>query len=343
MSRSLGPAAEGPTVCIKGLRPPVLWAALRSAATPESVLQRLGLPPELLADASARIPHKALCRVWDELAGDCSDAAFGLSSAHFVAAAPFDMIDYALFHAETVRAMAQLFARWQRLFHDANEAAFREEGDDWVLSLRLRGDPPTSRHFTEFVLGAWLLRLRRVTGAPIRCRAIRLRHRGGAAAADYERLYGAQPSFGADENALVLDRAVLELPLLEADPALRSMLTQQVEQRLAGEDALLGRARQELRRLLPQERSGIDDLALALGLSERTLQRRLAEEGTSFRDLLDEVRRDLALAALRQPGATVTDVAFCIGFSDLTAFSRAFRRWTGESPASWRRRLQAAP
>lgn len=335
--------SAGPTVCIKGLRPPVLWAALRSGSTPEAVLRRLGLPPELLADASARLPHAELCRVWEELADGCADPAFGILAAQLVGAAPFDLIDYALFHSATVRELVLRFARWQRLFHDANEAEFREEGDALVMVQRLRGDPPTSRHLTEFVLLVWLLRLRRVTGAAIRCRALRLRHSGGAAAADYERLFGAPPVFGAGENTLTLDRAVLDLPLVEADPALRSMLTQQVEQRLAGEDTLLGRARHELRRLLPQERSGIDDLALALGLSERTLQRRLAEEGTSFRDLLDEVRRDLALAALRQPGATVTDVAFCIGFSDLTAFSRAFRRWTGENPANWRRRVQAAP
>ncbi|MCY1013835.1 helix-turn-helix transcriptional regulator [Nannocystis pusilla] len=74
-----------------------------------------------------------------------------------------------------------------------------------------------------------------------------------------------------------------------------------------------------------------------MGTSERTMQRRLRQAGTSFRDVVDDVRREAALAQLGRRDATVTDIAFMLGFSDLSAFSRAFRRWTGASPSEYRR------
>ncbi|WP_338089162.1 helix-turn-helix transcriptional regulator [Nannocystis pusilla] len=80
-----------------------------------------------------------------------------------------------------------------------------------------------------------------------------------------------------------------------------------------------------------------ESVARALGTSERTMQRRLRQAGTSFRDVVDDVRREAALAQLGRRDATVTDIAFMLGFSDLSAFSRAFRRWTGASPSEYRR------
>lgn len=146
--------------------------------------------------------------------------------------------------------------------------------------------------------------------------------------------------FGRPANRLLVDRAVLDLPLVQADPVAARLAQEQCERELAD----LGdgeRTRARVRELLPDPAGGfrpIEDIARALHLSTRTLKRRLAAAGTTFSDLLDELRRERSLALVGDRRLTLEQIADRLGYSDVANFTRAFRRWTGTTPAALRRR-----
>jgi AraC-like DNA-binding protein len=138
----------------------------------------------------------------------------------------------------------------------------------------------------------------------------------------------------------VLDRAVLERPQRHAEPRLLAMLSRQLDGFLAAHPdprRFQARVQQSMTDELPDQEPSVAAVAARLRMSPRTLQRRLQSEGTSFAGLLSELRRDLALRYLRDDRVAIGEVGFLLGFQDVTAFHRAFKRWTGSTPATYRR------
>ena len=329
-----------PHVSIKAVRGPILAAATLSGRSPVELIAEVGLQPQLLGDADARIPHSTAVRVWDHFAAELKDDSFGLFAAQLLDAAPSDLVDYMLQHAVDLRDLWSRFGRYQSLFHDANDAVAEVRGSDVVFVQRFGKPLPQSRHLNEFIVANWLTRVRRALGRPLRPTAVRFRHPAPRDDARHLKVFDLPVTFDAAENALVVPAAVLDERLPAADPALRELLARQLDGKLRehdGEPAWLDSARAALRDAMLAGQPDIDTTARALAMSVRSLQRRLGAGGSSFRALLDDVRRELALAQMGRQTASVTDVAFLLGFSEVSAFSRAFRRWTGASPAQYRR------
>jgi AraC-like DNA-binding protein len=241
--------------------------------------------------------------------------------------------------------MSDAFVRYQRLFHEGNESYRLERGDRVEMILQLRSDLVRSDHLIEFVLATWVIRLRRMTGRPISPLGVDLAHAApGRDDADHRTFFGSDVRFERGRDALVFTRDVLALPVAGANRDLTAALEQSLARELAalgerGGDGIAALARDRLREALLTGRCDVTTVSKALAMSERTLQRRLGECGTTFQALLDDVRRELALAQLERGAGTLTDLAFTLGYADLSAFSRAFRRWTGESPVEYRRRI----
>ena len=163
-------------------------------------------------------------------------------------------------------------------------------------------------------------------------------------AARYETVFGCRPSFGAERHALRLAAVMLDQPLPGGDPVTAAAAEAQCRRLLAGMSPAGGLATR-LRRLLldhPGRLPNQDEAARSLNLSRRSLRRRLAQEGTSFRALTDEVRFGLVAGYLENTGLPLDEIAARTGFSDAANLSHAFRRWTGDSPGAWRRRHGAA-
>ena len=334
-----------PTVSTKALRAPILAAAARSGRSPADLAALIGVLPTLVTDPDARVEHSVVASAWDTLADVSGEPHLGLFAVSLLDAAPVDLVDLALQHARDLRGLLDCFSRFQRLYHDANDCTQHIEGDQAVSVFSLRPEAARSRHLCEFVLGNWTRKARRILGDCFVLTEVRLRDSGAEPPALFRQIFGAAPvRFGAGVDALVYSASLLDAPVAGADEALRALLEKQLERTLASrapDAAFLDVARHRLRVALTQGGIDAEQLARALAVSTRSLQRRLAELGTTFSDLLDEVRRDLALGHLEHPDVSVTEVAFLLGFSDLSSFSRAFRRWTGKSPAEHRRKHAA--
>jgi len=218
------------------------------------------------------------------------------------------------------------------------------DDDEATIVHDTRGGPALPRHAAEFTWAWLVLMARRVTGASIVPLRAAFGHAAPAQLGEHQRLLGVRPRFGVEVPQLTLARADLLRPSVRADEALAEILdshAQALLARLPTAPELLAQVRAAAQAELARGVLTVAAVARRLGLAPRTLQRRLAEEhDTSFQNVADEVRAELARRWLGDPALSVAEVAFALGFADQSAFHRAFVRWTGVTPGQFRR---AAP
>jgi AraC-like DNA-binding protein len=169
--------------------------------------------------------------------------------------------------------------------------------------------------------------------------AVTFQHAGPPSIAEHTRLLGSVVRFDQVENAVVYPVSALATGMLSADPSLLEVFEGDARRRLEqleSHGAVSGRVQAIVAARLKGEVPSLATVASELAMSERSVQRSLTEEFTSYREIVDAVRKDLALSHLSQPGRSATDVAFLLGFSEPSAFTRAFRRWTGSSPSQFK-------
>lgn len=159
----------------------------------------------------------------------------------------------------------------------------------------------------------------------------------------YTEIFGVTPTFDAGENAVGIDPAILDLPLPQSNEHTTTVAREQCRQLLARRQARTGLAGQVREQLMarPGAPPSLDQVAAALHMSDRTLRRRLAEEGVSFRGLLDEIREQIAEELLVTGGLSVAEVAERLGYVEVSSLSQAFRRWKGVGPRAYRARQPA--
>lgn len=333
-------AVSEPGVCVKVIRVCVATAATLGLA-PDAALRELGVSPDLLADPAARVSSDLAARAWTGIPRRLECAVFGLRAAELAATTPFDVLDHALAHCHTLREATLALLRYQRLLHDANDVRLEPmPHGEARLSQGLRLPGPMPEHLSDFIAGQWVLRSAALSGARLRPSRVELTRAAPDDLTEHRRVFDAPIAFGADRNAVWFEDRHLDLPIARADPSLSAVLRRHADDLLAALPPSNSLATALHRHLLGTLADGLPDIrkaAAALGVSTRSLQRRLEEQGTSFKDVLDDVRHTLAVSYLRDGSRTVSEVAFLVGFSEVSAFSRAFRRWTGKSAVTFRR------
>jgi len=295
------------------------------------------------SDPDARIPIGIETLLWDEAARVTGDGAFGVHAAQGLRPGMFDVIDYAVRTAATLLESLERLARYNRLVHDAAVFDLVREGDALRVVHSLHG-VKQSRHAAEFTLASLVVVGGQILGAPLRPLSVTFQHEVHGPTSEHERLFGVLPSFGRAENSVTLSLELLERPLSTSDPLLSRVIERHAEALLAARPAPAETSAARVRRLLCEKlgkeeaAATLAGLASRLGMSERSLQRRLADEGQTFDALLDQLRHELALRYLADKKIAITEVAFLLGYSEPSAFHRAFKRWTGTTPSQARQR-----
>jgi len=307
-------------------------AAIADGLTPRAVEALLGRPRAALT-ADARVPIDAMFALFAAALRHSRDPAFPLRVAQAVRPADYAALGFALERATTAD---EAFARLVRYGHVISDSgAWHRVDGDHGLELRwVRAGRRTLGHraANECAIAELVGGLRRALGPVARPLATHFRHAAPADARAHAAWFG-RVAWGSTWEGVVLPRAITAARPLAGDPALsrffEDLLTRQAAPHAA---ALSARVRARLVADLPAGIPSARELARRLGLSERSLRRGLAAEASSFRALVDDHRQACA-RDLRAAGKTATEVAFLLGFSDTSAFSRAYRRWFG---ASWR-------
>lgn len=315
-----------------------------------TLLGRHGLAGALGADVDARVPAADVLALWAELPELTGLPHFGVWLAELACAGPPTSLGAKLvYSAPTLGVGLARLVAFERVFHGV-AATTLTLGADVARFTHLPpiGVGPGAAPAIELAF-AWILgTARATTGQSLSAAAVTFCHDAAGGAQFYESFFGVAPRFGAAENTLDLPRSALNLPQRTAD-ALLDRLVERHARDLASElpsGAGLGpRVRSELFKALVRgdaEECTLVACASKLALPPRTLQRKLAAEGSSFASLLDDARRELSLQLLAEPRTSVAEVAFALGFGDQTAFHRAFVRWTGNTPGDHKKRLRPA-
>jgi AraC-like DNA-binding protein len=295
-----------------------------------------------LSNPDTRIPADVAQQMIQWVVAITKMEDYGLRAAEAAEPGMFDLPEYAARYQPTLGGALKRIVSLVPLVSDAATLSLEHSSEKATLVLEPRSVPldPAS---VEFQLAYFVLAGRRFTGVLDLCPIeTRFRHPAPKDTSHHERLFGSRPLFGAADDALVLSSTSLQYPLKLADTHLARLLDQAAEHLLA-QIGRRGTFADEVRRLitrhLPNDGAPVTAIAEALGITPRTLHRRLADEQTTFRDLADDVRKGLALAYLENRELSVSEVTYLLGFSGVQAFHRAFKRWMQMTPGEYRRSL----
>jgi AraC-like DNA-binding protein len=330
--------AAGPSVL--GWLLPHVIAQVAAQGCDAGPLQRL-LTERNLNDPDLRVPESTAHEVWKQAVRITRDAALGLHVAESLPRGALDLIEYAFRSSNSLGVGLERLARYGRVLSDRVAARAQAEGEDLLLIVSDAGAGPLHTARAEFSLAVALRLARDATGVDIRPRSVCFAHDMPEDASEYARYFRGPIQFTAGCYSLVLSRADADRPLRGADPALSSIVRRRLEKALAERDtpegeSLTSRVRRMVLEELGQRTLTPAGVAKALHVSTRTLSRRLAEERTSFRQVLDEARCQLATALLHDHHLSVADIAFFLQYSEPAAFHRSFKRWTGHTPRTFR-------
>ncbi len=219
--------------------------------------------------------------------------------------------------------------------------SIREAAGEHVIELhRAEGATDLPRSYAEYTVAALVLRTQAASNTSWHPKRVDFCFPAPADTREHERLLACPLRFGVAPTAVVLSDASWHTPVHEPDPMLLGVLeahARSMMNALQVEPPVVLLVRRALVDSLHGGRCDLPSVARRAGASERTLQRRLSEAGVSFAELLDQTRRSLAESYLQQADVAIGEVSFLLGYSEQSAFSRAFKRWTGASPASFRR------
>ena len=294
-----------------------------------------------LEDPNTRVPEAVTETAWRLAATLTGDEALGIHLAESLPRGALDLIEYALRSSPSLEKGLERLARYGRLLSDRVAARTHRKGESLLFLVHDTATTPLHPARTEFALAVALKLARDSYGSghhagPRLLRASRTGQHCGASAVLPRRV-----RFAAGSSSMSLSASDGSRPMREADAALAGIIRRRLENALGDRDRssageLSTRVRRVLVERLGQSVLTLDAVATTLAVSRRTLTRRLAEERASFRQILDDVRRDFARALLQDRSLSIGDIAFFLQYSEPAAFHRSFRRWTGQTPSAFR-------
>lgn len=298
-----------------------------------------GLDPQLMDDPNARYPVTITTRLWQMAVEASGDPALGLRVSRFVSPTTFHALGYALVASGSLREVFERIVRYHPVVSDALNLSFVRAGDRYEFRFVVpQGSPVPANEAMDAFAAIYVRTCRNRLGRHYAPLAVHLVRPQPADPKPWHDVFRAPLYFGARENLLEFACADFDSHLDDANPELaqhnETVLNRTLEQLspLTWERKVRGAIELQL----PEGEPSAERIAQNLHLSLRSLQRHLADEGCSYDLLLNQCRQNLALQHMREPGSSLSEIAYLLGFADTSSFSRAFKRWTGLTPSQYR-------
>lgn len=324
----------------------ILFAARQRGVDTDRITQAVGIDPATLTDPDGRIEIRQMQQVWREIIAATGDPAFALKLGELVNPVTVGTLAYVMMHCATLGRAFKKLCEYQDIVCEGVRTTGRLTqsatfGAVYELTLDLISPAII---YPEYVLNSelsiYLSAIRALIGLAISPLEVRFVYPRPLDTREHERVFTpARLVFDAPATALVLNAALLETPILNANPSLFTLFTQHADALLAKLRApsLTSRVKREILTLLKGEEPTLAVVADRLNMGVRTLQLHLKDEAITYQQVLDDVRKTLAVEHLREPHLSTTDIAYLLGFAEPSVFYRSFKKWTGETPGAFRR------
>jgi AraC-like DNA-binding protein len=311
----------------------------------ESLLRRVGLSGRDFDNRKRRLFALAQAALLEYTAEAMDDSALGLHLAQQANPREAGLLFYVTSAAENVGEAIALYARYCRIVNEAVRVNLLRDERGVVVEFKLVGlSRHQARQSTEFMLAVSLKGMRELVGRDVHPIRIAFAHTRSSNLREFERFFGCPVGYGATSDQALFSNETLALPLITRDPHLLAVLQPSCDEAAKERQTLKGTLRASVenaaQKLLPHGKANRQAVAGALGLSERTLARKLAEESTSYEQVLDELRLSLALQYIKDRSISLSKIAWLLGYAGSTSFTHAFTRWTGRSPSAARNEEQ---
>jgi AraC-like DNA-binding protein len=317
-------------------------AALRKRKLPLTpLLLRASLSESNFANRQHRISATAQGKFLEYAAEAVDDSAFGLHLAEEANPHEAGLLYFVASAANDLGEALTFFERYFRIVNEAVHLKLARAPKGAVVEVSFHG---LSRHSirqnAEFGIAVILKALREVSGRKLRPTRVTFVHARNSNLREFERFFGCPVEFAAPSDRISFSRETLALPLVTGDQYLLETLQPfcdgAARERCTASGSLRALIENEVQSLLSQGKTQKQNVANSLGLSARTLSRRLAEEGTTYEEVVDQLRRSLALQYIKDPSISLGEMTWLLGYEGSTSFNHAFRRWTGHSPSAAR-------
>ncbi len=308
---------------------------------PQPLLAKYNLSRKLLADPEQRIPVSAVVGLLEDSARESDCETFGLRMAELRKLADMGVISLLLTHQPTLRDVVKTITQYQHLLNETLAIDIENAGKQVVLRAEIVAELETASHqAADLALGVLFRVCWALLGAKWHPLAVNFTHDAPKDSSVHQRIFRCALAFNADFNGIVCPASELDIPNPDADAAMARYAARLVDLLPDGALTIAPSIERDVRKAiyvgLPMGRATIDQVAQAMGMNVRTLQRRLDESGRTFSDLVNEVRRDLVLRYVENPNYSVSRVAELLGYAVLSSFTRWFSAQFGAAPQTWR-------
>jgi AraC-like DNA-binding protein len=318
----------------------IIRAAAVHGVKPEELYRSVGLDDSALLDPDNRIPFAQLVALYEKAAELTGDDNFGLHIGEAIHPSAFDVVGYSALNSPTIGAAFTRVARYHSIWTDGALFTLELSGNTGAIVYRYADTSISEhRHDSEMTLATVTTLCRNIASPDFTPIAVEFQHEAPADITEHLRLFRCPVRFGAPSNRFTFISDFLSLPIARADASLCAVLDRHAEELLAKyppRDSLVAQVQSIIANEFRGGDLSLERVADQLSLTPRTLQRKLHELGTSHNELLDQMRRQLAMRYLREPEMAICEVAYLLGFSESSSFHRAFKRWTGITPKEFR-------
>lgn len=309
----------------------------------QRISQILGAPPNPAQGPDHRFDADSYYALWQYAESVSADPAIGLHAGAAVDPENMGLVGHVFFNCDTLGDAVAQYVRLHRLINESIHLSLEQTETQTILSWQPDSPQHYCRQDMDRTLASAIARTRHFILADFRADWIELAHPEPVYADEYRRLFGGEIGFDAAITRVAFDNRYLSHPIPRRNPYIYSAVLKQVNTILARwqpQKSFSRKVRRMISRQMATDRINADTLAQQCHMSRQTLYRRLKKEGIGFHELVEEVRKDKALRYVAGNQYALGEIAFLLGFSELSAFSRAFKRWTGMAPAHYRAQHQ---
>ena len=314
--------------------------AVQEGVKVELLLREAGLTRQQIDDPGVRLDVQNQIRFLELVATAVKDDLLGFHLALKVDLRKMGALYYAQASSDTLEEALQRGVRYSSIVNEGLALSFQGGGAVEINFEYVGVARHSDRHQIEFSMVTLVRTCRQLTKRHLPASRVSFTHRRSDDISEFKTFFGCDVTFGAPVDRVVFSKSSREIPLVDSDPYLNEVLIKYCDQAIADRSAKRSSFRlgveNAIALLLPHGKAQAGEIARKLGVSRRTLARRLASEGLTFTGIMQSLKSDLAKRHLKDQTLSVSEIAWLLGYQDVSAFTHAFKRWTGRAPTALR-------